>query len=49
MEAIPENYGDFYIKVREYFSEGKQPFIPIGETLEVMRTIEMCQESARGN
>ncbi|MBQ7176122.1 MAG: Gfo/Idh/MocA family oxidoreductase [Victivallales bacterium] len=49
VKAIPEHYGDFYIKVREYFAEGREPFIPIEETLEVMRTIELCQESARGN
>ena len=49
VEAVPEDYGEFYIKAREYFAEGKQPFIPVKETLEVMRTIEMCKESARRN
>ena len=48
--SVPSGGGgtafDFYDKCHEYFAEGKEPFVPIEETLEVMRTIEECRKAA---
>jgi scyllo-inositol 2-dehydrogenase (NADP+) len=37
---------DFYAKAYEYFVLGKESFVPIEETREVMRVIEMCRADA---
>jgi len=47
IDGIPEHYGDFYIYVHDYFAKGKTPFVPVSETLEVMRTIELCLADAQ--
>ena len=31
---------DFYAKCYEYFAEDKEPFAPLGETLNLMRLIQ---------
>ncbi len=46
VEPVPEMYDDYYIKCREYFAEGKESFIPLEQTLELMRAIEECRKSA---
>ncbi len=38
---------DFYEECRGYFGGGKKPFVPIEETLEVMRVIHLCREDAK--
>lgn len=47
IDAIPEHYGDFYLHVYDYYAKGMDPFVPVEETLEVMRTIELCSINAR--
>lgn len=48
-ETIPtleERYDDFYPKAYDYFAENASPFVPFEETLEVMRTIDLCMKNA---
>ncbi len=48
-EAIPLSRFppvDFYAKAYDYFALGKESFVPIRETREVMRVIEMCRKDA---
>ena len=40
---------DYYRKCYEYFALDKPAFVPIEETREVMRVLEMCQQSSQGN
>ena len=49
IDGIPEHYGDFYLHVYDYFAGNTSPFVPIEETLEVMRTLELCRKSATQN
>ena len=49
IEEIPEHYGDFYIHVYDYFAGDRKPFVPVEETLEVMRTLELCRDNAMKN
>lgn len=44
--ALPDAADSFYRHVHRYFAEGGEPLVPIAETLEVMRTLEMCREAA---
>lgn len=37
---------DFYDKVYEYYALGKEPFVPVCETLEVMRVLGECRRDA---
>ena len=37
---------DFYNKVYEYFGENKDPFVPVEETLYLMKIIQRCHEIA---
>ncbi len=46
MDAVQAKVEDFYDRVYGYFAGGKSPFVPVEETLEVMRTIELCRSSA---
>lgn len=42
----PDYAVDFYQKAYEYFGEDKAPYVPIEETLNVMRLIAECHKSA---
>ena len=37
---------DFYNQVYAYFGLDEAPFVPIGDTLEVMRLLQLCHENA---
>lgn len=37
---------DFYDKCHEYFAEDKEPFVPVSETRELMRTLDECRKIA---
>lgn len=37
---------DFYEECCRYFGRGKKPFVPIEETLELMRVLHICREDA---
>ncbi len=37
---------DFYAKCYEYFAMGKEPFVPVAETREVMRVMDACRRDA---
>jgi predicted dehydrogenase len=37
---------DFYAKCFAYYAEDAPPFVPISETREVMRTLELCRRDA---
>jgi hypothetical protein len=39
---------DFYDKCHEYFALGKEPFVPISETRELMRVLDECRKNAKG-
>ncbi len=38
---------DFYDKCYDYLARGQKPFIPVEESLEVMRILEECKKSTR--
>ena len=46
---VEEQRDEYYNRCRDYFAFGKEPFVPLDETLELMRTIELCRESAQYN
>ena len=46
IDGLPEKYGDFYLHVYDYFAKGTTPFVPVEETLEVMRALELCRENS---
>ncbi len=39
---------DYYAQCYAYFCEGKAPFVPIEETREVMRVLDLCRRDAAG-
>lgn len=41
------NSSDWYVYCRDYFGGNAAPFVPLSETLEVMRILKECRESAR--
>ena len=48
-EVIPVDSSfavDFYEKVFEYYAEGKDPYVPVAQTLYVMDLIRRCHEDA---
>ena len=44
---VQELRDEYYNKCRDYFAFGKEPFVPLDETLELMRTIELCRKSSQ--
>ncbi len=38
---------NFYDQCYRYFVQGKKPFVPLEDTLEVMRVLKLCREDAR--
>ncbi|MDY0282751.1 MAG: Gfo/Idh/MocA family oxidoreductase [Salinivirgaceae bacterium] len=42
----PEDHDRYYQLCYEYFGLGKEAFVPFSQTLEVMRTIELCRENS---
>lgn len=46
LTAVPADADAFYRHVFSYFAEGGKPLVPIAETLEVMRTLDLCQAAA---
>jgi len=43
---VADKRNEYYDKCRDFFALGKEPFVPLDETLELMRTIELCRQSA---
>ncbi len=43
----PERRIDFYDRCYAYFAEGEEPFVPVDQTREVMRVIDVCRREAR--
>jgi hypothetical protein len=37
---------DFYAKCYDYYAKDAAPFVPVGETREVMRTLELCRQAS---
>lgn len=44
----PEDHDRYYQLCYEYFGLGAEAFVPFSQTLEVMRTIELCRENSCG-
>jgi len=43
---IPEDLDEYYRRCYAYYADGAEPFVPMAETVEVMRTLEMCRENS---
>ena len=49
MPEIPEDLTEYYRICYDYYARDSKPFVPPEQTLEVMRTLELCRDNAAEN